>query len=117
MARTNRREFLKTTAAAGAITTGFWLDGATAQEQPSANNRLNIAVIGCGGRGEASVSACARTENIVALCDADENRARPERFDDESHFCKISVALKQLCRFVRIELPGRQRTLTLAQIA
>jgi cell division GTPase FtsZ len=32
------------------------------------NNKLNIAVIGVGGRGGASVSGV-RSENIVALCD------------------------------------------------
>lgn len=40
----------------------------------SPNNRLNIAVIGVGGRGEASWSEVP-AENIVALCDVDEKRA------------------------------------------
>ena len=116
MIRTNRREFLKTSAAAGVITTGFWLDGATrAQERPSANNRLNVAVVGCGGRGEASVSACARTENIVALCDADENRARAvfnrfpnatkyqdfrQMFDRQRDIDAVCVATPDHCHFL-----------------
>ena len=40
----------------------------------SANNKLNIAVIGVGGRGEKNWEACLE-ENIVALCDVDDNMA------------------------------------------
>jgi len=39
-----------------------------------ANNKLNIAVIGMGGRGEKNWEACLE-ENIVALCDVDDNMA------------------------------------------
>ncbi|MCE5308370.1 MAG: Gfo/Idh/MocA family oxidoreductase, partial [Acidobacteriales bacterium] len=41
----------------------------------SPNEKLNIAGIGVGGKGYGDVNACALTENIVALCDADEVRA------------------------------------------
>ncbi len=40
----------------------------------SPSKKLNIAVIGVGGRGKANWSSCPE-ENIVALCDVDENRA------------------------------------------
>ncbi len=40
----------------------------------SPNNRLNVAVIGVGGRGKANWSTVPK-ENIVALCDVDDNRA------------------------------------------
>lgn len=33
------------------------------------NNKLNVAVIGCGGRGTGNLGEVAATENIVALCD------------------------------------------------
>ena len=36
------------------------------------NEKLNIAVIGAGGRGASDTSEVARTENIVALCDVSE---------------------------------------------
>ncbi len=39
-----------------------------------ANEKLNIAVIGAGGRGAANLEEVAR-ENVVALCDVDERRA------------------------------------------
>ncbi len=38
----------------------------------SPNERLNIAVIACGGRGAANLKSVSM-ENIVALCDVDEN--------------------------------------------
>ena len=41
----------------------------------SPNEKLNIAGIGVGGKGYGDINACALTENIVALCDADEVRA------------------------------------------
>ncbi len=36
----------------------------------SPNEKLNIAAIGCGGKGASDIDGC-RSENIVALCDAD----------------------------------------------
>lgn len=68
----NRREFLETSSAAGV---GFWLAstaGPTCCQAPS--EKLNIAIIGCGGRGEANLRAVS-SQNIVALCDVDEQRA------------------------------------------
>jgi len=38
------------------------------------SEKLNVACIGVGGRGGASISAC-REENIVALCDVDAKRS------------------------------------------
>jgi predicted dehydrogenase len=39
--------------------------------------KLNVAAIGCGGQGAVILNNAARTENIVALCDVDLNRASP----------------------------------------
>jgi predicted dehydrogenase len=64
-----RRQFLKTAAfsgAAGLILPRMHLFGA---EAPS--NKLNIALIGTWGRGEAHFGALSR-ENMVALCDVNE---------------------------------------------
>lgn len=36
------------------------------------NEKLNVAVIGCGGRGAGNLGEVAATENIVALCDVNE---------------------------------------------
>jgi predicted dehydrogenase len=67
--RSNRRDFLKQSAITGA---GLWLGAGRAPADPrSPNEKLNIACIGVGGRGEADMMACAG-ENIVALCDIDD---------------------------------------------
>jgi predicted dehydrogenase len=63
----NRRQFLKTSAlAAGAITFGV---PALLRGQ-NLNSKINIAVIGAGGKGASDTDRC-DSENIVALCDAD----------------------------------------------
>jgi predicted dehydrogenase len=66
----NRRQFLKSTTATGLgliILPSGTLSGANA---PS--NKLNIAMIGTWGRADAHFSAVSK-ENVVALCDVDEN--------------------------------------------
>jgi predicted dehydrogenase len=65
-----RRHFLKSvafTGAAGLILPRTRLFGAA-----SPGNKLNVALIGTWGRGEAHFDAL-RSENVVALCDVDEN--------------------------------------------
>ncbi|MSU71473.1 MAG: twin-arginine translocation signal domain-containing protein [Opitutus sp.] len=66
----SRRGFLKTTA----VATGSVVFGVPALLRgQSLNNKLNIAVIGCGGRGGSNLKEVSATENIVALCDVNEN--------------------------------------------
>ncbi len=69
MENKSRRAFLKT---AAATATGALIIPNMISCSP--NNRLNIAVIGVGGRGEASWSQVPK-ENIVAMCDVDAKRA------------------------------------------
>ena len=72
--KTSRREFLQ--GAAGAVTAFTIVPshvlGGAGRTAPS--DKLNIAIIGAGGRGGASVGGCGG-ENIVALCDVDTKRA------------------------------------------
>jgi len=64
----SRRRFLATsTAATAALAWGF--PAVLAARSP--NEKLNIAVIGCGGRGGSNLADVA-SENIVALCDVNE---------------------------------------------
>jgi predicted dehydrogenase len=64
--QTNRRVFLKTTAA---VSAGYWIaERSMAQEAKSANEKLNLGVIGVASRGAANMGGC-KSENIVALCD------------------------------------------------
>lgn len=68
---TNRREFLKTSAAFGA---GLWVVGSgSSLLARSANDTVNVACIGVGGRGGSDLAELARAgANIVGLCDIDE---------------------------------------------
>lgn len=70
-----RRQFLEKSGLAAA---GLSLAGCTTTGRRSANDKLNIAVIGAGkgGKGESDTDACA-SENIVALCDIDDARLAP----------------------------------------
>lgn len=65
-----RREFIKNTALAGAGL--LVLPGCGTLGRQSLNNKLNIALIGTWGRGAAHFDSIA-TENVVALCDINED--------------------------------------------
>ncbi len=69
----SRREFLGGAAAVAGFTVvpGSVLAG-NGKTPPS--EKLNIAAIGVGGRGEGDIAECS-SENIVALCDVDDRRA------------------------------------------
>ena len=69
----SRRIFLMGTAlTAAGLATGA--SGNPARRRVSPNEKLNIAGIGIGGRGRSDLKECAN-ENIVALCDVDEEYA------------------------------------------
>ena len=68
-----RRTFLKSTTAAGALAFPAVMRAQT-PETPAPNNRLNVAIIGAGGRGGAALEGL-KNENIVAICDVDQERA------------------------------------------
>jgi predicted dehydrogenase len=102
--QTTRRQFLKQSALAGA---GFWLAGGVAPAaRRSALDKLNLAIIGSGGRGAANLASVA-TEHVVALVDVDERnldraaqqhpRARKytdfrKLFDDATTFDAVVVS-------------------------
>ena len=65
-----RRDFLRGAAAGGV---GLWAAGRGAASALSANEKLNIAIIGVGGPGRRTSGDLAG-ENIVALCDIDDER-------------------------------------------
>jgi predicted dehydrogenase len=68
----NRRRFLKTAAIAGATT----FAAPAFLRARNANEKLNIAIVGAGGRGASNTQEVA-SENIVALCDVNaDNLAR-----------------------------------------
>jgi predicted dehydrogenase len=95
--KVSRRRFLQASSISAAAA-GFWLTGGVTESyaaQPGANERLNIAMIGCGGQAGGydpkkeqyrGNLAGVRRENIVALCDVDSNRAS-STFD---HYPKVT---------------------------
>ncbi len=69
----SRRDFLRAGLGAAAAFTIVPRHVLGAGQTPP-SDKLNIACIGIAGQGGASVGACSR-ENIVALCDVDEDKA------------------------------------------
>ncbi|GIS62771.1 MAG: hypothetical protein CM1200mP2_49960 [Planctomycetaceae bacterium] len=70
----SRRDFLQAAVAAGTTLplAGNWT-AAEAAEKRSANEKLNLAVIGVAGRGGSNLAGVSG-ENIVVLCDIDAQR-------------------------------------------
>ncbi len=72
--KTSRRQFIQNTAVISAATVlPRHVLGGPRHVAPS--EKLNIAGIGVGGMGSHNLSKCAATENIVALCDVDQDYA------------------------------------------
>ncbi len=69
----NRRDFLRSAAFSGAGL--IILSNSRLVRGTRANEKLNVACIGVGGRGAADVNGVGATENIFALCDVDEKHA------------------------------------------
>jgi len=69
----SRRQFV---AGAGAGVTALTIiprEVLGGEGQAAANDKINIASVGCGGRGWSDISGV-RSENIVALCDVDQRQ-------------------------------------------
>ena len=75
--RLTRRTFLMGSAAlaAGCATGGTRMADRPAPRYVSPNQKLQVAAIGSGGKGMSDIWGC-RSEDVIALCDADENMAR-----------------------------------------
>lgn len=76
--RTSRRTFVKTASAAGAglfLPYHFSAAPSLAFDTPSANDKVDIALIGAGGMGGGNINAAKKWLNLVAIADADSGRA------------------------------------------
>jgi predicted dehydrogenase len=70
--RKNRRDFLKTSAVAGA---GFWVAGtALGKEKKNPIETVRFASIGVAGKGGSDTADAAKNGTLVAICDVDEKR-------------------------------------------
>lgn len=79
----SRRYFFFGSLAATVPLAGFGRSGSLrALGYKSPNEKLNIAAIGAGGKGNSDIRGC-ETENIVALCDPDSKQAKQmfEKYD------------------------------------
>ncbi|HIF31754.1 MAG TPA: Gfo/Idh/MocA family oxidoreductase [Planctomycetaceae bacterium] len=90
----SRRRFLQTSAVIGA---GYWFGTSNVARAAGPNEKLNVACIGVGGRGAANVGGVSR-ENIVAMCDVDEQKAgkKFQQFDKAKRFQDYRVMLDKL---------------------
>src|SRR5437667_11349674 len=92
--RLHRRRFLKSSLKASAASLALPL--ISSSRVLGANERLNLGVIGVGGRGAGDLDAVA-SENIVALCDVDENTlgAAAARFPQAKKYFDYRKLLEQ----------------------
>jgi hypothetical protein len=90
-----RRQFIYTSALAAGATalTGY---AASQPRRLSANEKLNIGAIGIGGKGASDTNYCAG-ENIIALCDVDENigASLRKRYPDAKSYKDYRKMLEQ----------------------
>jgi predicted dehydrogenase len=96
VSRTHRRDFLKQTALAGV---GFWAAGGLSRaESRAANERLNIACIGVGGKGSSDTDQAAKVGNVVALCDIDDNHlnAKAAKFPEAKKYNDFRKMLEEM---------------------
>lgn len=72
--RISRRDILRKSTGFGV---GLWLVGSSVRTRAgSAGDKLNLAFVGIGGQGKTNLKALAEAnQNIVALCDVDDERA------------------------------------------
>jgi predicted dehydrogenase len=75
----SRRDFLLGAAAIAAVTPFASCSTGASSRRPSANGRLRIAQIGCGGKGLSDLQAAAKNHDVVALCDVDLGKAANAR--------------------------------------
>ena len=91
---TSRRSFLQ---AAGAAAAGLTILKAGSARTYAANEKVNIASIGAGGRAAGDIKGVA-SQNIVALCDVDDVRAAGmfNQFSNARRFRDYRVMLEEL---------------------
>lgn len=94
--RSTRRDFLRKSGAA-ASTLAFPAI-LRSQDGVSPSSRLNLASVGVGGKGYGDLQSIAEGNNIVALCDVDDRRARRayQQFPDAKRFRDFRVMFDKM---------------------
>lgn len=88
MSRTNRRKFIQNSSVIGA---GYFVAaGSRSAMSNSANEKLNVACIGVGGKGSSDSSNAATFGNVIAMCDVDrgtlDGKAESDAFKSAEKF-------------------------------
>jgi predicted dehydrogenase len=88
MPRASRRSFLRTSSVVGA---GYFVAaGSRPAWSNSANEQLNVACIGVGGKGGSDSNNASLFGNVIAICDVDrktlESKGQAERFTNAERF-------------------------------
>lgn len=94
--RTNRRQFLQTTAMTGV---SFWVAGnLRAEESKSPNEKIRMAAIGIGGKGSSDSGDAGAAGEMVAICDVDEKRleAAAKRFKGAKLYTDFRKMLEEM---------------------
>ena len=94
--RTDRRQFLQTSAAIGA---GYFAAaGVSAQESTSANEEIRFACIGIDGKGSSDSRDAARHGKVVGICDIDDEKLGKAslRFEGAEKFFDFRQMLDKL---------------------
>ena len=95
----SRRHFFFGTLLAGAVPRGGWgsVPALRALGYKPFYEKLNIAAIGCGGQGGVILNQASQTENIVALCDVDDDRsaANMKKFEKATKYKDFRVMLEK----------------------
>lgn len=95
----NRRAFLRSalTVAGTTAAAPYWFTAGSlgAEESEAKNDRLQMALIGCGGRGRMVAESAGRLARIVAVCDVDREQAEtaqagfPDKPDIYKDYCEL----------------------------
>jgi predicted dehydrogenase len=95
----SRRQFIKYTSLATGAVVSISVPGCSTARprRVSANEKLNIAVIGAGGKGSSDTDSVA-SENIVALCDVDQKTldSRAQKYPGARLFKDYRKMLEQV---------------------
>ncbi|OYV81861.1 MAG: dehydrogenase, partial [Planctomycetia bacterium 21-64-5] len=92
----SRRQFLQTTAATGV---GFWAAaGLQAEESKSPNEKIRMACVGIGGKGESDSADAGKHGDVVAICDIDDRRltAASKKFEGAKKYNDFRKMLEEM---------------------
>ncbi len=96
--QSTRRDFLRQGALAGA---GFWAAGGVLlgeEAKKLANDKINVAAVGVGGKGDSDTQQAAKLGNLVAICDIDDKTLgkMAERFPQAKKYNDYRKMLEEM---------------------